>query len=594
MVGDIHELDYFERLKFLNKLSDSDHIKKAETRIVDNEADLRKAVKYFASREGSEGAYLKVYNGFPYILTGETKENIKFKNALSWDVEVKQADKIKGANAWSYLCIVRDPEGNEVPVGKSYNCSIGRTETEPLHEGDILKISFVNLNKYVDPETKKVWYNMWSPRPLLWRQDKKNPDNTLTAEKLVESSRGTVLEKPWPKRYEDAYPIEDSDPYLAYPDESKHYKGMCHSHIRGRSIHLDLRFQVSKDYLIGWTLYIPKGLSKDPETFAEAKALNEKEIMPIVRETMSNPLKKFNGGKKAPEPIEWASYEGTVQPGSVGATKHEHGHFIIIDSFEVQFGAQKSYYHCYFCNGKIFNGRIVFRLLENKEEWKRTDEGLLTWFCFNALKSPSPYVISTRAVKKAWVPPFEASALPRDIRNKIPEKYRYWKVKDASWRRELRDELVEEIKKKLLKLDSIGQADFKFLKQTWKAQKVVREGPSRTLYYFILKQGKTYFSLALNTSLLASETATGLPFCHLIPLWTAEGEIPPNTKLNPTKATPSNIEILDKGKATILIEDKGKIKKFILKGKKLKGVWVAFQESSNLWTIQKSKLPEPK
>jgi hypothetical protein len=245
--------------------------------------------------------------------------------------------------------------------------------------------------------------------------------------------------------------FDNANPYLIYPDESKKWKGMVHSHIRGKSVHLYFLLQISKDYMVSWTLYIPKGLSKDPETFAEAKALNEKEIMPIVRETMSNPLKKFNTGKKEPEPIEWATYEGTVKPGGVGATKHEHGHFIIIDSFDVQFGASKSYFHEYFCDGKIFNGRIVFRLLENKEEWKRTDEGVLTWFCFNALKSPTPYVISTRAVNKKWVPPYNNSALPRNIRSKIPERFQYWKIKDASRRREVRDELVNEIKKKLLK-----------------------------------------------------------------------------------------------------------------------------------------------
>ena len=560
---DIHNEDYSVRLKSLVKIKDSEHIVKAETKIVDNEKDLREAVKYFSSQEGSEGAYLKVFHGFPYLLTGETKENIKFKNCISWDVEIKRADKIKGANAWSYLCIIRDPEGNEVPVGKSYNTSIGRTETEPLQEGDILKISFVNLNKYIDPETKKVWYNMWSPRPLLWREDKKTPDNTLTAEKLVVASTGSIRGKPYPKRYEDddngdhgcgkawevlfangmalqyfekeedadhfitsgkkdpswfdfnrkrhtwvkrklkvphhcwpvnKKPIEwiasekDSynniphspipsgaeltdgkseqdaiDPYLTYPDHDKTYKGMVHSHIRGRSVHLDMRLQISKDHMLGWTLYIPKGLSKDPETFAEAKALNEKEIMPIVRETMSDSTKKFNCGPKDElPPIEWGIYEGTVQPGDVGATKHEHGHFIIIDSFEVQFGAKKSYFHEYFCDGKIFNGRIIFRQLKNKKEWKRTDQGeVLTWFCFNALQTPTPYVLSTRAISKKWIPPYGASALPRNIRDKVPEKYRYWKKKDERIRLECRAELVEAIKKGLLKMDAIKKGKAK-------------------------------------------------------------------------------------------------------------------------------------
>jgi hypothetical protein len=74
----------------------------------------------------------------------------------------------------------------------------------------------------------------------------------------------------------------------------------------------------------------------------------------------------------------------------VGATRFEAGDFIIIDSFEVQFGAQKSYYHEYFCDGKLFKGRLIFRLLENRTEWKKTDEGLMTWMMFNALRSPTP------------------------------------------------------------------------------------------------------------------------------------------------------------------------------------------------------------
>ncbi len=47
---------------------------------------------------------------------------------------------------------------------------------------------------------------------------------------------------------------------------------------------------------------------------------------------------------------------------------------------------------------QVFKGRLVFRLLENRAEWKKTDEGLMTWMMFNALKSPLPYVLSTRAV----------------------------------------------------------------------------------------------------------------------------------------------------------------------------------------------------
>ena len=588
---DIHNEPHSERLKSHAKIKNTEHIKKAPYTLVKSPTELRKAVQHYSTLPGSEGAYLKRAD-FPYELDGKSLLNLKYKNTFSIDAKVVDVHEVKDANAFNYLCVIEDDKGNDIPIGRTYNTSI------KVGEGDILKVEFVNLSQYTDPDSKKVWFNWWAPHVIMAREEKKKPDNTLTAKKLVEASHGTVAEKKWPKRYEDegADPgsAEDAaDPYLVYPDETKKWKGMVHCHGRGRSVHLDFRAQISSEYATGWTLYIPKGLSKVPEDYEEFVRLVDAEIMPIVKETMSNPMKKFNCGKKAPEPVEWLTYKGMVQPGEIGATKHEPGFFYIIDSFDVQFGAQKSYFHEYFCDGKIFKGRLVFRLLENREEWKKTDEGLMTWMMFNALKSPLPYTISTRAVKKAWWPPFGVSAVPRNIRNKIPEKYKYWKTKDASSRRELRDELVNEIKKKLLKIDSIGQGDFKFLKQTWRGQKVIREGPSRTLYYFILKHDKTFFSLALNASLLSSETGAGLPFRHPSLLWTAEGEIPPGTKLNPTKATPSEIEVLDQGKATIFIEDT--VRKFILKGKNLKGVWFAFQqEDSNLWTIQKSELPKPK
>ena len=579
---DIHNEPYSDRLKSLDKIKDTEHVKKADYKLVDTPTELRKAVVHYAALPGSEGAYLKRAD-FPYELDGKSLLNLKYKNTYSIDAKVIEVHKVKDADAWNYLCVIEDEKGNEVPIGRTYNTSI------KVGEGDILKIEFVNLSQYTDPDSKKVWFNWWSPRVIMHREDKKKPDNTLTAEKLVTASKGTVSAKPWPERYEDddspslestehpkliilisphaelvstgvktlivksrdysgecektlgfcagslvfgtlkmknprkvpkselkelysahrvtpeeieewwgdvkefyLYDIYDVspydsprhvdippgpqtfvknyefikggkseqdaiDPYLTYPDHDKKYKGMVHSHIRGRSVHLDMRLQISKDHMLGWTLYIPKGLSKDPETFAEAKALNEKEIMPIVRETMSDSTKKFNcGPKDGLPPIEWATYEGTVQPGAIGATKHEHGHFIIVDSFEVQFGASKPYFHEYFLDGKIFKGRIIFRQLKNKKEWKRTDQGeVLTWFCFNALQTPTAYVLSTRAIEKKWIPPYGASALPRNLRSKIPERFQYWEKKDEKMRLECRDGLVGEIKKGLLKLDAI-------------------------------------------------------------------------------------------------------------------------------------------
>ena len=164
--GDIHNLDYSERLKFLDKLPNSEHIIKAENRIVDNAEDLRNAVGFFSSQEGAEGAYLKIFNGFPYELDGKTQQNLKYKNTYSIDAEVKEIHKVKGSEAWNYLCTINANNGRAVPIGRTYNTNI------KLKVGDIVKVEFVNLNRYFDDKLKRAWYNWWSPRVIMARVDK--------------------------------------------------------------------------------------------------------------------------------------------------------------------------------------------------------------------------------------------------------------------------------------------------------------------------------------------------------------------------------------------------------------------------------------
>lgn len=582
--GDIHKEPYKERVKFLAEIKETKQIRRAHYRLVNTPTELKKAVEYFAGQPGSEGAYLKRAD-FEYELDGKSLLNIKYKSTFSIDAKVIKIQKIKDANAYNYLCVI----GADVPCGKTYNTSI------KVEEGEIVKVEFVNLSRYTDPKTKKTFYNWWSPRVIMAREDKKKPDNTETADKLVEASHGTVAEKSWPKRYIDSL-NEDTNPYLTYPDEAKTYKGMVHCHGRGKSVHLDFRCQMSDDYATGWTLYIPKGLSKVPEDFAEFKRLVDAEIMPIVKQKVEDPRQKFNCGKKAPEPMEWLSYEGMVKPGGIGATKNEPGFFYIIDKFSVEFGAQKPHFHEYFCDGNIFDGRVVFTLLENKKEWKKTDEGLMTWMASVAEKAP--YVLGNRAKNKKWIPPYAFSALPRKLRNKVPKDLRYWEHKNLRERLELRDELVQQLKKRLLKLDALGPARFRFIKQTWKGQKVIRGGPSRVVYYFLIFQrsaGKETFCLAMENGMAKQAATSGIEVPKLADALKTveEGEVPTESILNPTKATPSKIEILDEGPASII--SVSAFKRYRLDGKKLKGIWIAFKrdEKSKMWILKKSDLPEP-
>ena len=65
------------------------------------------------------------------------------------------------------------------------------------------------------------------------------------------------------------------------------------------------------------------------------------------------------------------------------------------------------------------------------------------------LRSLTASVLSNRVVQKRWVPPYNVSAVPWNARAKIPAKFRYWTFVDKTKRREVRDDLVSAIKRKL-------------------------------------------------------------------------------------------------------------------------------------------------
>jgi hypothetical protein len=575
---DLHREPYTKRLERLRKrLGPSESIQIAQTSLVGNANDLKKEVKRYAGLPGSEGAYLKRAD-FPYELDGKTQLNYKYKNTFSIDAEVQDVHVVKGGTSWNYGCSIKDTNGRDVAIGRTYNTGL------KLKKGDIVKVEFVNLNKYFDIKQKKVWYNWWSPRVIPPKREKKYPDNTDTADRLVKASHGEDKDR-------RAKIGLDADEYMSPPDETRTWLGMLHIHGRGKSVHGDLRFEMSKSWAIGWTLYIPKGLSKVPGSYSEFVELVEKEIMPVVEAKLKDPTKRFNCSKKQPEPVEWLDYKGMVEPGGIGATKNEPGFFYIADRFDVEYGAQKPHYHEYFCNGKLISGRFCISLLENKKEWKRTDEGLMTWMAV-AAKDKTPYVLSGRAMSKKWVPEFGHSALPQKMRTKVPEAYMYWKYRETSKQRAIRDELVRELGKKLMEQDAMGPAIYKVFRQTWKGPTVIREGPSTTRYYFAICQdtkGNAKFALATQNNPLENKELACVRYEHATELCELEAkvtDVKPGTKLNETKETPSKIELLERGKASIL--SRTNFRRFRLRDGKLEGTWIAFQreEGSTIWTLK--------
>jgi hypothetical protein len=66
-----------------------------------------------------------------------------------------------------------------------------------------------------------------------------------------------------------------------------------------------------------------------------------------------------------------------------------------------------------------------------------------------------------------------------------------------------------------------------------------------------------------------------------------ENQVKPGTELNKTKATPSNIEVLEEGKATALVDRA--VKEYKLKEGRMKGNWILYneEEGSAMWVLKK-------
>lgn len=217
----------------------------------------------------------------------------------------------------------------------------------------------------------------------------------------------------------------------------------------------------------------------------------------------------------------------------------------------------------------------------------------------------TPYVLDSATVKKDWMPPVGISALPRAIRAQIPKEYRYWKKKTTAKAKQARDALFLAIKAKDVKIDysapygrtttkaSMLDASFVLQEQTWRGPIQIRVGPSRTLWHLRLDVGRPELIVAemylnpLDNKRLAADVKDD-PHKESMKL---QGAIKPSHYLNPTKATPSNIEILDSGKASVLAYS-DKFLKVQLKGELLKGLYEA-KRSDGDWLWQPSE-PGPK
>jgi len=347
--------------------------------------------------------------------------------------------------------------------------------------------------------------------------------------------------------------------------------------------------------------------------------------------------------RKAVEPHAWLDIEGVTKPGTVGATKKYPGVFLIVDRGTCEYGSNKPWVHEYFPKSDRkkggFNYRIFFRQLRVEaiqgkgfadvsealyallndpstsvfdRDWDlqlakmlKADEIVLpaaeaefrseaAWLLIKPIDQ-TPYVLSERAVQEKWVPPQGFSSLPKDIRGKVPKEYRYWMMEAEKDRIAMRDSLVDAMDKGDVDItfEKASLTDARFVLQyqyyTKRGEKPVREGPTRWHYDLRIDIGKDHLlHWVLDHDITDADQTVGyFKQDRDKRALTAEGFVAPGTSMNPTKDTPSFVEIVDRGECTVLINNRD-FKKVQFKGTKLRGVWIMDRKNDN-WLVERSQ-----
>ena len=301
--------------------------------------------------------------------------------------------------------IVKVGSLNYLVVGKSFSTA------EKLEPGERFLLECETLNQEISPTGETTRITAWVPNFIQPTEEKASSLRQILAKA---KKHGVLQVKRQLEKGFEYLPTEPGDPETAgkaertiwieskakisdYPDENKKLRFVAQNHFRGRSVHLDLRFEFKRDdshYLKGYTVahQMPDAIKKPVTTLGDGKKLaKENRLWKMSLDTGLIKPRRIRGGvvrrgnlraflKASEIPADWLEVEGVTEesdPGEkppVGATRYYPGVFHILEEGEVEWGAQKPWFQEFFLNGKKWRGRWVFRLLAaNKElpleEW---------------------------------------------------------------------------------------------------------------------------------------------------------------------------------------------------------------------------------
>lgn len=317
---DIHQKPWFERKAILNKFKWQRNITGTKSLVVKNKDDAIRAMKFFGDLKGSEGAIIKSYDA-PYTIGKETDAWIKYRILIPVKLLVLKVNKVEDGG-WNYSVgfelgnvkrinpkYVIDFKGKKIhPLGNTFNTKL------KAEEGDILSVLIEEVWRHKSDET--IRYSIHKPSvvdkttgPTTSQEAMDNyvvargveveEAEEVVAEEL-DKEGGEVMVKNFPDRMQSAF--------RKVMEEKKWLPFVMQAHLRGKSLHYDLRHQVD-DHLEGYTLF---GRSTtDP--------LNVRTQKGDIRGT----IKLF-------QPLDWLKARGVGKPGGPGSTKKYPAVFIIL------------------------------------------------------------------------------------------------------------------------------------------------------------------------------------------------------------------------------------------------------------------------
>lgn len=419
---------------------------------------------------------------------------------------------------------------------------------------------------------------------------------------------------------DNIYITRSIDQFMYYPPEDREYH-FCFQIHWAMVAHGDLRFEYSSsERVLGITLAVAMpGLKRPDDLMTFREQIEEAANWKINLQTGDFALRRRRGGdvvetyiygkKKAPEPVEWLylnDYE--ADPGHVGATPHQKGFILSVDTGEMEHLAKKPYAFEYQFTGKVLNGRYLFRqfrgiisrYLPPAENNKTMYEGQ-SGYIFIRAKDQTPYVLSDRAILLKWLPPEGISALPKVLRNQVPIQLRYWKEPKFEVALQLRHDLRKHfLKEKIIQtiyttkeFSAAATPGLKFVVsyRSYKGKtKSIREGYSFAFWDIFIDPGNAKpliefkcWQDPLDNPAVSAEIREE-PWKDALSF---RGHASPGHPLNDTKAMEEFIEILDRGIVT-LKEDSPDLKIFELNGTLMKGTFTAAKEpGTDIWVLSR-------